>query len=195
VAGLGGLWPGYVSPAHRALVDPATYHPPLTGQDLSRGWIYSKVFYNNLGTNFAVSQVCDVLFRYAISSSSGMLSDSRAAAFGWEAVTPFHQIFTGGKPRTGSLPASASLVEVDNPAVVLLALKKAEDGSGYVLRLWNMEGTAQTVRLHFPNLRLQSAWFSDLAETKLVEIEIPDETSLFLTVGAGEIITIRVQLF
>jgi hypothetical protein len=51
------------------------------------------------------------------------------------------------------------------------------------------------VRLHFPNLRLQSAWFSDLAETKLVEIEIPDETSLFLPVGAGEIITIRVQLF
>ncbi len=164
VAGLGGLWPGYVSPAHRALVDPATFHPPLAEQDLSRGWIYSKVFYNNLGTNFAASQVCDVLFRYVIASAEGDVGDAQAAAFGWEAVTPFHQVFTGGKPRQGTLPPSASLVELQNPQVVLLALKKAEDGAGYVLRLWNLADTPQTTRLHFPNLKLKAAWHSNLAE-------------------------------
>jgi hypothetical protein len=194
VAGLGGLWPGYVSPAHRALVDPATYHPPLAEQDLSRGWIYSKVFYNNLGTNFAVSQVCDVLFRYAISSSSDMLSDARAAAFGWEAVTPFHQVFTGGKPRAGRLPPSASLVEVDNPAAVLLAFKKAEDGEGYVLRLWNMEGTPQAARLHFPNLELKSAWHSNLAEAKLVPVETWEETGLIVNLDANAVETLWVDI-
>ncbi len=194
VAGLGGLWPGYVSPAHRALVDPVTFHPPLVEQDLSRGWIYSKVFYNNLGTNFAVSQVCDVVFRYAITSSDGAFSDSQAAAFGWGAVTPFHQIFTGGKPRQGSLPPSASLVEIANPELVLLAFKKAEDCDGYVLRLWNLAGMPQSARLHFPNLKLQSAWHSNLAEARLAEIEDRDETGLTIKLDANAIETLRVEI-
>ncbi|MBZ0099018.1 MAG: hypothetical protein K8F30_08025, partial [Taibaiella sp.] len=53
IAGFSGLWPGYISPAHRCVFGENAKHPPLRSENLNKGWIYSNVFNNNFGTNFA----------------------------------------------------------------------------------------------------------------------------------------------
>lgn len=139
IASLAGLWPGYVSPAHRCLVGDGVKHPPLRPGDLKKGWIYSNVFSSNFGTNFSVSQVADVLFRYSFTTRTGRVSESDAATFGWECAMPLEGIFTCG-PRSGVLPVCGSFFSIDHPAIVPLAFKPAEDGRGRVLRLWNVSG-------------------------------------------------------
>ncbi|NJD04211.1 MAG: hypothetical protein FIA99_16830, partial [Ruminiclostridium sp.] len=153
VACFSNLQPGYVSPAHRCMIDEKAFHLPLTSGQLNKGWIYSNIFYNNFGTNFSVSQTGDVLFRYMITTSCGDVSDSCAAVFGWQAVTPFEQIFTK-RLRKGTLPVSQNLMEIDNEDVVLLTFKEAEDGHGYIMRLWNMADKASTVMVKFNSVRI-----------------------------------------
>ena len=64
-------------------------------------------------------------------------------AGGWEAA--FHEAHGFARPLSavrsrggsGSLPASASLLEIEPPSLVLSALKTAEDGDGVVARVYN----------------------------------------------------------
>jgi hypothetical protein len=193
VVGLGGLWPGYVSPAHRAALGPESVHPPLKEADLARGWIYSKIFYNNLGTNFSVSQVCDVLFRYVITTQAGRMPDDQAALFGWQAVTPFEQIFTVRPIHpNGNLPPARSFLQVDNPRVSILAFKKAEEGQGYFLRLWNTSWQDEQVAVTFPGRKLAQACLANIIEKDQNPLEIGKEAEISLSIPAGELCSLRV---
>lgn len=135
LAGLGSLWPGYVSPAHSARVPERAHHPPTPLEAVRNGWIYSTLFTNNFATNFAVSQAGSVLFRYVLTSRPGEVSDAAAARFGREATLPLETIFTERR-REGHLPLSRSFLEVRGD-VALLACKRADDGKGWILRFWN----------------------------------------------------------
>lgn len=46
VAGFSGLHPGYVSPAHRCLIDGKAAHPPMKKEQFTKGWIYSSIYIN-----------------------------------------------------------------------------------------------------------------------------------------------------
>jgi len=163
IASFGGLWPGYVSPAHSALLSERMPHPPLKHEDIKNGWIYSNIFYNNFGTNFSVTQTGDVLFRYVIGSRTGAVPNGRAARFGWEAVTPIEQIFT--KPwAERTLPPSDSFVEVDDESVILVTCKKSEDGEGVILRLWNVSDESRKARVRLNFMTVGSARTANLAE-------------------------------
>lgn len=50
----------------------------------------------------------------------------------------------------GTLPQSKSFVQVDDNQVVLTAMKKAEDGSALILRLYDWSGAASTARIALP---------------------------------------------
>jgi hypothetical protein len=191
VASLGGLWPGYVSPAHRCLVltEEVKAHRRLTAEDLTRGWIYSDIAYNNLGTNFAVSQVGDLLFRHVISTQAGDATDGQAAAFGWDAVTPLACLLTRGS-ATGRQPASRSLASVDDPEVVLLNLKAADDRRGIIVRLWNVGGTPRRVVARFDAAPIARAFRCTVAEEDVEELEC-SEHSLEAEVPARGIATLR----
>lgn len=51
-----------------------------------------------------------------------------------------------GKGKASGLPPSASLLFLENPSIEFSALKPAEDGKGYALRLQNRGRSAQTVK-------------------------------------------------
>lgn len=145
---LGGLWPGYVSPAHRCVVGERAAHPPLTPEALRQGWIYSNLFANNFGTNFSVSQCGSLLFRYAFTSCRGEVADADAARFGREVALPLETIFTeGGKAPT--LPPVAGFLRLEGDGVTLLACKRAEDDRGWILRLWNVTAAPTTAQVCF----------------------------------------------
>ncbi len=132
VASLGGLWEGYVSPAHRCLFpNSARDHRRLEAQDYHRAWIYALLYSNNFGTNFAASQPGYTLFRYHFSTFPGSLNDNQAAAWGQSRITMMETALIPGIPTF----TSNSLMQVEGAR--LLACKAAEDGDGWIIRLWN----------------------------------------------------------
>ena len=191
VAGLGGLWPGYMSPVHCCIVPKRMPHPPLKVEDLKKGWMYSTIFYNNVRTNFYPSQAGDFLFRYAISSFAGEVSDSEAAAFGWDAVTPLQQTFAQ-RQEEASLPVKDTLIRIDNSDVVLLTCKRAENGNGLVLRLWNTASTPNEARVGISGFEIARACVTTLAEEDTEEAVGTDGADLTATFQPNDVVTVRV---
>jgi hypothetical protein len=150
---LGQLTRGYTSPAHRCRVPDDMAHPPGTAEQLQHGWLYSLLCANNFGTNFAVSQTGSLLFRYRLTTCCGDMGDAEAVRLGWEAVMAPETILTEPR-RPGHLPPVGSLLGCEGDPLVLLACKRAEDGPGLILRVWNPLGQAATtsVRLGFGRL-------------------------------------------
>ena len=190
---LGNLSAGYTSPAHSAQVSERLKHQPGTKGQLAHGWLYSLLCYNNLGTNFAVSQCGSLLFRYSFTTQSDPLSDREAVRLGWEAVLPPETIFTAGR-RPGPLPLASSLLSLEGDPVVLLACKLAEDGQGWIVRLWNPSAQAAQTTARFAGAQVASARLVSVTEGSLPtdgEPLVTDRDSVALRVPAGALTTIR----
>jgi hypothetical protein len=188
----GGLWQGYTSPAHRCVCDESLKRPPLTTEDLKKGFIFSQVFNNNFGTNFYVSQTGDVLFRYCITTEEGDVSDAQGAAFGWQAVTGLEQIFTDSG-KYGLLPPAFGFMEVDNDNAVILSYKKAEDGNGIIIRIWNKSDNEETVRIGLKYFRIRDVKRTSIAEIDLDERLKHDENSFTAVLPKNSVITVRAE--
>jgi hypothetical protein len=195
IVSLGELRPGYVSPAHSCRVPVRAHHPPAGPETLSRGWIYSLLFANNFGTNFAVSQSGSVLFRYALTSGAGALADAEAARLGWEALLPCPTIFTEPR-REGHLPLAGSLLSLHGGYLALLGCKHAEDGRGVILRFWNpvdhpVEATVEVGWGLTGPARLTSVTEEDEAPDPGAELVEWSPHGFRLRVGAQALATVR----
>ena len=191
VAGFSDLWRGYVSPAHRCLVTDDIMHSPLTGKNLVHGWIFSNVFYNNFGTNFSITQPGDTLFRYVITTRKGAVSDGEAARFGWQAATPFEHIFTKN-PRRGSLEVSESFLSIDSADIILITAKLAEDGNGYILRLWNTASEPVESGIVLNTVRVSEVRLTNLVEEDTGESLPFTGNSFSLAIDRRTVSTVRV---
>jgi len=141
---LGRLTEGYTSPAHSCIVPERIKHPPGDAGQLRRAWVYSLLCANNFGTNFSVSQAGSLLFRYSLTTAAGEMGDAEAMHLGAEAMTPCQTLFTQPR-RAGHLPTTDSLLRLQGDYLALLALKRAEDQQGLIIRLWNpAPGTAES---------------------------------------------------
>lgn len=189
---LGDLWPGYVSPAHQCVRGDDSRHHTLTSDDLRHAWIYSTLFSNNFQTNFSVSQTGFVLFRYAISSRMGCVPDTEAAAFGWETTTPFATSFTQHR-RNRTLPPVDGFLHIEPRSVLLSALKRAEDGRGLILRLWNMDTASVKARVTLPHLSLKRVTRTNIVEEDEGPVETCDPHTFTLELAPQEIVTCRVE--
>jgi alpha-mannosidase len=152
------------------------------------------MFHNNFGTNFSVSQSGDFLFRYAITSSAGDVSDVEAVRFGMAASTPLEAIFTK-HPRRRQLPPSGGAVELDNQAVVLLTLKRAEDDRGLILRLWNISARAQAAGVCFkgrPAMKIAQVRKTSITEDDTAEAIGSAADAFTVRLEAHEMVTVRV---
>ena len=71
----------------------------------------------------------------------------------------------------------------------MLNWKKAEDGAGYIVRLWNVSEKAQTASLSFTGLAVTAAKLTNMAE-----VDLPGDIDIEkITIEAKEIINIRVE--
>jgi alpha-mannosidase len=128
-----------------------------------------------------------------ITTCEGEVSDSRAAAFGWQSVTQFKQIFTG-KPGKGSLTLSGSFMNIDNENVVLLNCKKAEDDNGYIIRLWNMSDRAEAARIQFNYMNIGNAASVNIVEEAVVSQVEHDINGFRLVLEKGAVVNVRVTM-
>lgn len=97
-----------------------------------------------------------------------------------------------GVPMEGELPCVNSFIGID-PAekIMVSALKLAEDGQGYILRLWNPSADKQTLKIT-TSLPVKSAQELRLDETPLAPIDLRDGR-LECELGPHKILTLLLQ--
>jgi hypothetical protein len=197
VVSLGQLWPGYVSPAHRCLVtEDVRLHQRVTSEQMAaHGWIYSDITYNNLGTNFAVAQNGELLFRYVITTHTGDVPDGDAAAFGRQAVSPLAQILARPLPGATLAPGgSFIMLESAEVPVTLLTLKRAEDQRGLIARIWNIGETPTVARLRVACAPLTGALRTNVVEEDGDPLVLEDAHTAQVPVGAHDLTTLRLLI-
>ncbi len=187
----GGLWPGYVSYAHHGVTPPGFDHEFKKPGEFTKGYMYSYVMDNNFRTNFENVQVTDALFRYSLTTHRGGWREGRAHDFGWAFQNPLIPVCMNGK-KEGTLKKSMSFCQVDDSNVLLLTLKKAEDGNGLIVRLIETQGEDTTVTLTLPFLTIERACQTNLVEED-EKLLLSKKHAVVAPVNAFGIITIRVQ--
>ena len=91
--------------------------------------------------------------------------------------------------RAGTLPIERSFFEVDNAAVFLEAIKRAEKEEAIVVRLYEAHNTRGTVTLT-TTLPVTRAYLTDLLETNVFELPLSGG-SVTLPIQPFEIVTVK----
>jgi len=160
------------------------------------GTILSYVMNNYWDTNYAAGQGGNFTFRYVLTSGD-QLQPAGLSRLGWEEMTPAEvdQITSQDKALDTPRPldaAQGSFVQVDQPNVVLVTWKVAEDGDGTILRFLEVGGQAKPVEVQTPRLDVKSAWSSDALERKQAALETSAHGFRF-AVKPFQIVTVRLE--
>jgi hypothetical protein len=147
--------------------------------------VFSWIMNNYWFTNFKASQGGKLTFRYSITTHRGPCKNSEAMRFAIERANPLIL----GAARTMEL----SFLQIDNPQAILLAFKQAENGEGFVLRLWNCEETPTTAKVAFPEFKILSAHNADIVERKSEAIP-HSVSSLDIPLRGYDIVTVVLDL-
>jgi alpha-mannosidase len=171
-----GIWPAEFQPASSTL--------------------FSYVMNNYWDTNYRAAQGGEFLFRYVMTSSAG-LEPAALTRLGWEAMRPVEIDYVMDQDKVGNpprpLPAQgASFLQIDQPTIVLIDWKTAEDGRGTILRLQETAGRPTTALVTFPKAAPRSANLCNAVEDDLQPLTISGNT-VSLNFRAHEVLTMRVQ--
>jgi hypothetical protein len=187
----GGLWPYYVSHAHRSVMPADFKQPFVTGEAVKKGHLYSLALATNFQTNFQPSQCGERVLRYSLTSDAGPLDVAAASAFGWGRMTEMIPVVIH-KPVTGDQPAAQSFASVDQPNVVISALKRADDGDDFIVRLTEVQGRSGEVTVSVPFLEIARATETTLIEADLRDLPC-DPHSVSIDVTPFSVTTIRLR--
>ena len=164
---------------------PADFTPKSSG-------IFSWLMSNYWGTNFAPEQGGEFTFRYDIVSGAAF-NGAELTRTGSSVMTPLEADHVNAAFSPGALPATqGTILQIDNPNVVLSTWKRAEDGEGTVLRLVEIAGSEQSVRVGSPFLKITEAWDCSALEEKQTSLNVRN-ASLELKLHPFEIKTIRLN--
>jgi alpha-mannosidase len=128
-------------------------------------------------------------YQFAIRTYSGTLIPYKEVQFGQEHNSPL--IVMEGKKSGGNLPDSNFFLEVSEPNVIVTILKKAEDGSGMVLRCYETDGRDTDLSITLLN-NLKSAEQTNIIEQEGKEIGLKDGKLRF-HIGAHAIETFKLK--
>jgi alpha-mannosidase len=93
------------------------------------------------------------------------------------------------KPAAGPLPASRSFFQLDQPNVIIEAVKLAEDGGALIVRLYEAAGARGAVTLT-TMLPVGKAWLADLMENEIRKVPIKNGR-IQLDLSPFEIVTLK----
>jgi alpha-mannosidase len=131
-------------------------------------------------------------FTYEIYPHTGTWQQAETVHRGYELNTPLtaQQVF----PHTGSLPPTQSFASVDEPNIILSAVKKAEDSDALIFRVYDATGKGGPMHLHVP------PGATGAAEVNLMEAPVAgapavaiEKDMITLAIKPWEIRTIAVQ--
>ncbi len=93
------------------------------------------------------------------------------------------------RPRKES--ASKSLFGLEG--AVLSAVKEAEDGNGFIVRVYNPFGKEKTMRLYLPGRKVE-AYLCDFLENDKKPVVVENEKNVIYTLDSYEVVSLRVIL-
>jgi alpha-mannosidase len=160
------------------------------------GTIFSAIMNNYYFTNYAAGQGGDFTFRYAFTSGAN-LQPGYLSRLGREEMSPLEidQITPQDKAINRPRPLAAaqgSFLTVDQPDVVLVTWKNAEDGEGTVMRFLEVAGKPAEVNVDAPLLDVKAAYSADALERKQGPIATSAHGFHF-SVKPFQIVTVRVE--
>lgn len=96
-----------------------------------------------------------------------------------------------GIPVSGEIPCENSFITVDNENIVLAAVKRAEDGNGYIVRFWNKsdDNIRTAVKINLP---VNCASLAKMNEEKIEDIDFNDNKAE-IDISAHKIVTLRIM--
>ena len=161
----------------------------LTHLPFNNATLFSYIMNNYWFTNYPGQQGGKFVFGYSVQSHPGSVNRIEATHFGSGFNNPLLGEFlepagddpgkTDGdavtdlwytpeaqhKKRKRILPdKECSFCELDGDQAILLALKQAEDGKGYIARLLEIAGKGGTVYVRFPLFTIKQAWLTNIVE-------------------------------
>ena len=189
IASLGGFWPLYVSFPHHGVTPPNFGRPfPKQGDPID-GHIYSCVMNSNFNTNFNTAQTGDLLFRYSITAHPGDRVSGGSRDFGYDALTPLDTVCVNGKQK-GALSHREGFAKVAPDNVMLLTIKRAEDGNGLIVRLIETDGVAAEAAIELPFFDIAEAFVTNPVEENQGFLRVSNN-SVTVPVEAFGITTVR----
>ena len=116
-------------------------------------------------------------FTYAIYPHAGGWREGGVVREAYALNVPLTGVVTGA--HAGSLPGSGSFVTVTGEGVVLEAVKRSEDGEGYILRVYESRGGRCVSRVSL-GLGVSAVWETNLMEQKERAVPVKDDGFEFL---------------
>jgi alpha-mannosidase len=98
----------------------------------------------------------------------------------------------GGTRSTPLDSAQASFLQIENPNIVLVDWKMAEDNHGTILRLLETAGKAGDVTISSPLLAIESAWLATAMEENQRVLPVSAD-GLRFAVKPFQVVTLRVE--
>ncbi|MDR3723065.1 MAG: polysaccharide lyase family protein [Terracidiphilus sp.] len=168
------------------------------------GTIFSYVMNNYWDTNYRAGQGGRFTFRYAFTSAD-RTREAELSRLGWEEATALEQNTISPQDKALSPEAAAaaapaqkrldgkqqSLLEVNDPAVLVQTWKPAEDGNGTILRLLDLGGAARTVAVQVPLARLAKVVETDAVERDRAAVALDGANSFHVAIRPHQIVTLR----
>ncbi len=140
--------------------------------------------------NHDYTDQCDHRFIYSLFPHPGDHVAGRVAQAAYELNVPVRTLPL--PVQSGPLTALTSFLEIDAPNVIVEAVKRAEDGAGVIVRLYEAEGQAARADLHF-GFPVARARETDLLEAPLAVLA-PQRDRLKLEFAPFEIKTLRLEM-
>jgi alpha-mannosidase len=159
--------------------------------------IFSYVMNNYWDTNYRAAQGGDFTFRYVFTSSS-KLDVAALSRLGWEESTPLEVDQITSQDKALNLPRpldgkQASFLQVNQPNVLLLTWKQAEDAQGNILRFLDLGGEAAPTEVTIPLLDVQSAWSCNAMEANQQSLPLTSGHGFRFEIKPHQILTVRVK--
>jgi hypothetical protein len=144
---------------------------------MTNGHLYAYVMNNYWHTNYLAGQGGDYQFRFAITSRP-KTDNVASARFGWAVSNPL--LGSRIEPNAQALlPESpTSLVSVAEPNVIVVGTKQADQGSGLIVRLWELSGKPTTAHVRLDR---------HISATKAEACNLVEDPGQPLRVHGGEV--------
>ncbi|MFQ5869554.1 MAG: glycosyl hydrolase-related protein, partial [Candidatus Zixiibacteriota bacterium] len=130
--------------------------------------------------------------RYSFTTHTGAFDPVRTAHFTWEFSNPLIAKAVRPNPDGIFQEPALSFFDLEEPNVMLVCVKKAELGDGFIFRLVELQGTGTTVHLNSPVFVPVSAEVANNLEESIGSACI-EENTVIASIGPHETLTLRVR--
>ncbi|MHB9126238.1 MAG: alpha-mannosidase [Armatimonadota bacterium] len=132
----------------------------------------------------------ELVFRYSIIPHAGAWSESNVQKEAHSFVQGMKTFPVLYAKEDAKLPTEHSFLSMEGENIALSSVKGAEDGKGYIIRLWNgseSDSVAKIILAKEP----EKVYLSNIKEERLEEL--PAYKELEVPMGAKKIVTLRVE--